>query len=63
MSRNNTNNTGGGVGFCGLLTLIFITLKLLGVINWGWALVLAPIWVPLVIALIIIIVLLIASVS
>lgn len=26
----------GGIGFFGLLTLIFITLKLCGVIHWSW---------------------------
>lgn len=62
MSRHDTNNTRGGVGFFGLLTLVFITLKLLDVISWSWAWVLAPIWMPIVIALIVIIVLLIASV-
>ena len=31
-----------GIGFTGLLTLIFITLKLCGVISWSWVWVLAP---------------------
>ena len=39
----------GGIGFCGLLTIVFITLKLLGKITWSWWWVLAPIWIPLVI--------------
>lgn len=34
----------GGIGFVGLLTIVFITLKLLGVIDWGWLWVLSPIW-------------------
>ena len=34
----------GGVGFFGLLTLIFITLKLTGFINWSWWLVTLPLW-------------------
>lgn len=38
----------GGVGFLGLLALVFITLKLIGVITWSWAWVLAPIWIPIV---------------
>lgn len=44
----NTNNTSkaGGVGFLGLLALIFITLKLTGVIGWSWLWVLAPLWIP-----------------
>jgi hypothetical protein len=36
----------GGIGFCGALALVFITLKLLGVIAWSWWWVLAPIWIP-----------------
>ncbi len=34
-------------GFFGLLTLIFITLKLTAVLSWSWWWVLAPIWIPL----------------
>lgn len=34
-----------GIGFAGLLTLIFITLKLCGVISWSWVWVLAPLWI------------------
>ena len=37
-------NVGGG--FLGLLTLLFIGLKLGNVINWSWWWVLAPIWIP-----------------
>lgn len=36
------NYKSGGIGFFGLLQLIFITLKLLRVINWSWLLVLLP---------------------
>ena len=32
----------GGIGFCGLLTIVFIVLKLVGVINWSWFWVLSP---------------------
>ncbi|WNT48311.1 hypothetical protein SPLA5a_PHROGS00228 [Salmonella phage SPLA5a] len=32
------------IGFLGLLTLIFITLKLCGVIAWSWWLVLLPLY-------------------
>ena len=34
----------GGVGFFGLLTIVFITLKLLGYIDWTWLWVLSPLW-------------------
>ena len=43
---NNNNNSSGGIGFCGLLTILFIALKLLNVITWSWLWVLAPFWIP-----------------
>jgi TRAP-type C4-dicarboxylate transport system permease small subunit len=46
MSNSNTQAQSGGIGFCGLLTIVFITLKLTHVINWGWKWVLAPLWIP-----------------
>jgi hypothetical protein len=39
------NNTSGGIGFSGLLTLVFIVLKLTGVIAWSWWWVLSPLWI------------------
>lgn len=33
------------IGPIGLLTLLFITLKLTGVIAWSWWWVLSPIWI------------------
>lgn len=41
-----TNTSSGGVGFCGLLTVAFIVLRLTGYIDWDWWWVLAPLWVP-----------------
>ena len=38
----------GGIGFAGALQLIFITLKLVGVIKWPWVAVLIPTWISLV---------------
>ena len=33
-----------GPNFLGLLTIVFITLKLTGYITWSWWWVLAPLW-------------------
>lgn len=44
-SSNNNTTVSGGIGFSGLLTIVFIVLKLCGVINWSWIWVLAPMWV------------------
>lgn len=46
MNNERNNTTAGGIGFCGLLAVAFIILKLTGVINWSWLWVLAPIWIP-----------------
>ena len=43
---NNSSTQSGGIGFLGLLTIVFITLKLTGYIAWSWWWVLAPLWVP-----------------
>lgn len=34
------------LGFGGLLTLLFITLKLTHNIEWSWVWVLSPLWIP-----------------
>lgn len=34
-----------GIGFSGILTIVFIVLKLLGKISWSWVWVLAPLWI------------------
>lgn len=54
MSKN--NSTSGGIGFTGLLTIVFIVLKLLHVIEWSWLWVLAPLWISAIFVLIIIII-------
>jgi hypothetical protein len=46
-----SSNTSGGVGFAGLLTIVFVTLKLIGVIDWSWWWVISPIWISLSIVL------------
>ena len=59
MSNNKSNNNkatasaSGGIGFGGLLTIVFIVLKLCGVINWSWLWVLAPTWIPIALAIIV----------
>ena len=45
MSKGNvSSSSGGGIGFPGLLTIVFIVLKITGHINWSWVWVLAPLW-------------------
>lgn len=49
--NNRIEADGGGIGFFGVLGIVFITLKLTGAIAWSWWWVLAPFWVPLSITL------------
>ena len=57
MEGNKTSTTvNGGIGFCGLLTIVFIVLKLLGKIDWPWIWVLAPLWIDFIIGIILIII-------
>lgn len=49
------NYKSGGIGFIGLLTIVFITLKLCGIISWSWVWVLAPIWITLAVTILIVI--------
>lgn len=41
------NSSKGGTSLFSMLLILFITLKLTGVIDWSWWWVLAPFWVPL----------------
>lgn len=42
----NKNASSNGIGFTGLLTIVFITLKLLNIIDWSWWWIFSPIWIP-----------------
>ena len=51
MSEKTTQAT--GIGFCGILAIVFIVLKLMKVIAWSWLWVLAPLWLPTVLWLLV----------
>ena len=44
--RTKVKTGGSGIGFFGLLTILFIGLKLTGHVDWSWWWVLAPVWMP-----------------
>jgi len=44
-------SSSGGIRFNGMLTILFIGLKLGGVISWSWWWVLSPIWISLLVIL------------
>lgn len=59
----NEKNVSGGIGFGGLLTIVFIVLKLTKVISWSWWWVTAPLWIPIAIFVVIVIIVLLLNIS
>lgn len=57
MASNSSSNAGGGIGFAGLLTIVFIVLKLLDKIDWPWIWVLSPLWISVALVVLIFIIL------
>lgn len=53
---NSSSASGGGIGFCGVLAIVFITLKLTGNIFWNWWWVLSPLWAPFAFVLFVIVI-------
>lgn len=43
----------GGIGLGGVLFVVFLVLKLCGVITWSWWWVTAPLWIPIALFLIV----------
>jgi hypothetical protein len=50
---SNNTSASGGIGFPGLLTVLFVGLKLTGYINWPWLWILSPMWISLLLAIVI----------
>jgi len=55
MGNNSSEFWNGGIGFAGLLTIVFIVLKLTDVIDWSWWWVLSPLWIGFIVGLLIIV--------
>ena len=60
---DNKSTSSSGIGFFGLLAILFIALKLTGYITWSWLWVLAPIWIPLIIVVFILNIIFIALIK
>lgn len=45
MSKKSSNASSGGLGVCSVVGIVFIILKLVGVIDWSWIWVLSPFWI------------------
>lgn len=56
---NYQSSSSGGMSFLSVLGLIFIVLKLVGVIDWSWWLVLLPFYGGLAIGIILILIMII----
>ena len=56
MANNSSSSSSGGIGFLGLLAIVFITLKLTGNIDWSWWWITAPLWGGFAVLLVIIII-------
>ena len=46
------SKSSGGVSFANLLTVAFIVLKLMHVIDWGWVWVISPMWISMILGII-----------
>ena len=42
-----SNSKNDGIGLSGVLLVVFVVLKLVGVIHWSWWWVMSPLWIPL----------------
>ncbi len=50
----NKSSSSSGLGTSGVLTIVFVVLKLVGVIDWSWWWVLSPIWIDILAALLVV---------
>lgn len=55
MAKEKETEQSGGICVLGLLGVVFVTLKLCGVINWSWWWVTAPFWGVLAIVIVLVI--------
>lgn len=59
--NSNRNSSSSGIGICGVLTIVFVVLKLIGVINWSWLWVLCPLWIDLLLTIIVAVIIVIIN--
>ena len=50
------SDSNNGIGFFGMLAILFIGLKITNYITWSWLWVLSPLWMPLLFVILILIV-------
>lgn len=59
--ENQNHAASGGLGLLEVLTIVFIVLKLCGLISWSWWLVLMPLWIELGVIVVLLIILVVIS--
>lgn len=47
MNNKRNSNSSSGLGILGVLQIVFLVLKLTGLITWSWLVVLIPLWISL----------------
>lgn len=57
----NNKQASGGIDFTDLLTIVFIILKLCGIITWSWWWVLSPLWISAILWVILVIIVLLVG--
>jgi hypothetical protein len=55
-TSNNSSGASGGLGLGGALFIVFLVLKLTDVIAWSWWWITAPLWIPTVIVIAVLII-------
>ena len=56
MNNKRNSCSSSGIGILGVLQIVFLVLKLTGLITWSWTVVLIPLWISLVMLVIFLIV-------
>lgn len=47
MNNKRNSSSSSGIGILGVLQIVFLVLKLTGLITWSWTVVLIPLWISL----------------
>ena len=58
---SDSSNSRSGVGIGGVLFVVFLVLKLCGVIGWSWWWVTAPLWLPIALLLAVVVLVIIVK--
>lgn len=51
----------GGIGFCGILFITLLLLKVFNVVDWSWWIITVPLWGPLTLLLVVMVTYLIVA--